>query len=295
MTNLPPPELFPQRPIRSDFIGERPYRMRRTVTVVVMFAVIAAGLYLKLSRPAQMPEDIPTIKAEGPLKEKPEQPGGITIPHQDVLAYQQLDNSGAGKQEIEHLLPPPETPQAPPAVQNPPPPPEPAQVTSPKIETLQPPPLPQLATTVTEPKTGAPATVVAPTPTAPAASTPPTPATSAAAPAAATAPAAVASAPLNPPAKKNKAVKEAVFSGKTGYRVQLASIADQAGAATAAKKLQAKYASQLGKAKLHLTKADLGARGVFYRVQSNPVSNSEARDICAALKSAGAGCIVVRP
>jgi len=99
MTNPPPPELFPQRPVRSDF-GARPYRKRRLITMVVLIAVIGLGLYLKYGRKPEAPGPIPTIAAAGPLKQKPQEPGGVAIPNQNVLAYQQIDNSGKDKPAV---------------------------------------------------------------------------------------------------------------------------------------------------------------------------------------------------
>jgi hypothetical protein len=340
MTNQQPPELFPQRPISSDFAGSKPpYRKRRLISILVLVAVIGAGVYLRLAHTSSTPEEIPTIEAEGPMKEKPEQPGGIPIPHQDVMAYQQLDNSAAdNKPEADHMLPPPETPQA--AAPTPAPADQ-AQANAPKVETLQLPPPPQLATTVTDSKPSIPpappaaapsvtaptvmastesysSSSVAPAPTAapmaavqnatpspapaPAAQTAQsveTVAPPASAPAAAVTPAAKApakTASVTTKKKSTAATKESAAAGKGGYRIQLASIPDEASAQEAARHLQTKYASVLGKNHLHLVKADLGSRGIYYRVQSSPLGgDSQAHSMCDALKSAGAGCIVVHP
>jgi hypothetical protein len=313
MTNTPPPELFPQRPIRSDFTGDRRYLRRRIMTILVLVVVIGVGAYLKFWHAPSAPEEIPTIAAEGPLKEKPDQPGGIPIPNQDVTAYQQIDNSNANaKPEAEHLLPPPETPQASPATapaptadQTPPP--------SSKIETLDLPPPPKLVTTATPDKAAAPTPEAAPRApvqeaenTAAPASSPQPPVAASPAPAPApvatptpppvTATAAPASPPATPaPTAKIKTAKEATSVGKGNYRVQLASIPDEETAEADAKKLQTKYASVLGKTHLHLVKADLGSRGIYYRVQSSPLGDSEAHSMCSSLKNAGAACIIVKP
>jgi len=125
MTDLKPPELFSQRPAHMEFVHEqftrsetarmRSYRVRRMVTCAVLAILVAAGLY-EIFTWKKGPTEIPTIQAEGVLKQKPEQPGGLDVPNQDVLAYQQIDNSDAKPSAGEHLLPPPETPQQPAAV-----------------------------------------------------------------------------------------------------------------------------------------------------------------------------------
>ncbi len=58
-------------------------------------------------------------------------------------------------------------------------------------------------------------------------------------------------------------------------------------------KMQKKYATELRGAKLHIVRADLGQRGVYYRIQSQVLSGTEANRICSSLKRVNAGCIFV--
>jgi len=76
--------------------------------------------------------------------------------------------------------------------------------------------------------------------------------------------------------------------------VQLASSNDEAKARTMMQEMQQKYTSQLGSTTLHLVRADLGSRGIFYRIQSQGLSESDANHICSSLKQMNAGCILVR-
>ena len=71
--------------------------------------------------------------------------------------------------------------------------------------------------------------------------------------------------------------------GKKGFRIQLASFPDRELASAELGKMQKKYTAALGPARLHLTKTDLGARGIYYRVQSNPITDTEARDEIASI------------
>ena len=67
---------------------------------------------------------VPLIRAErGPIKVRPEQPGGMEVPHQDKLVYERLEPA-TDTPRVERLLPPPETPVALPS--RPPETPEPA-------------------------------------------------------------------------------------------------------------------------------------------------------------------------
>jgi hypothetical protein len=88
-------------------------------------------------------------------------------------------------------------------------------------------------------------------------------------------------------------LKDTAKSGKT-VRVQLASVPDETSANQMVKQLQSRYASVLGDAHLRLVRVDLGDKGIYYRIQSQPVSEGRANDICAAFKKMKAGCILVR-
>jgi cell division septation protein DedD len=57
--------------------------------------------------------------------------------------------------------------------------------------------------------------------------------------------------------------------------------------------LQAKYPKLLGGREPMVRRADLGAKGVYYRAMVGPfVSAEQANELCSSLKAAGASCIV---
>ncbi len=89
-------------------------------------------------------------------------------------------------------------------------------------------------------------------------------------------------------------VASPAIGGKKGA-VQLASFPDKAVAEQAVGKMQAKYSAYLGGARLRVVEADLGAKGIYYRIQSESLSESQARKICSSLKTLKAGCLFVRP
>ncbi len=301
-----PPELFAERPVTSDFArsgsmrtrsSAPSYIVRRCLTLFVIFALIGGGFYWKFSssKPTA-PEEIPVIKADGTYKQRPEHPGGIDIPHQDVQVYQSLDGKGVmPKDQVEHLLPPPETPQASAVA------PKAAAPSTPQIESLAPPAAP-VETTAT-PSTVMPAPVAAPasvvTTGVPAVASAPKATVSTAATKSTTV------APKAAPANLDQVIKNvtasvdkspedsATLSG--GFAIQLASLPDQAAAQATMKKLQVQYAETLGATQLRVVKADLGAKGIYYRIQSQAVTESRAKNLCAAAKAKNAGCILVRP
>jgi hypothetical protein len=84
-----------------------------------------------------------------------------------------------------------------------------------------------------------------------------------------------------------------VIAKGTSY-VQLASVKDEASAAVEYKKMQAQF-GELSPLSMRTQRADLGTKGVFYRIQAGPVSEEDARKLCASIsaKKPG-GCLVVK-
>jgi cell division septation protein DedD len=78
-----------------------------------------------------------------------------------------------------------------------------------------------------------------------------------------------------------------------GIRIQLAAHRDAAAAEAAWKKLQHGHGDVLGPLVLNLERADLGDKGVFYRLQAGPFTDRVAASAaCEQLKARNLGCIV---
>ena len=58
--------------------------------------------------------------------------------------------------------------------------------------------------------------------------------------------------------------------------------------------LQAKHAGLLGGLQPNVQRADLGAKGIYYRVRVAQPSREAANNLCASLKSVGADCLIAR-
>lgn len=82
-------------------------------------------------------------------------------------------------------------------------------------------------------------------------------------------------------------------AAKGSVYIQLAAVKSEADAKTKWAKLKSSYQS-LSSLSLKVQKADLGAKGVFYRVQAGPTSADNAASICAKIKSAKGDCIVAK-
>jgi hypothetical protein len=80
-----------------------------------------------------------------------------------------------------------------------------------------------------------------------------------------------------------------------GYVVQVSSQRNEADAQSSFRVLQGKFPSVLGSRTPLIKRADLGARGVYYRAMVGPFGSSEeASHFCGTLKSAGGQCVVQR-
>jgi hypothetical protein len=203
---------------------------------------------------------VPLLKADdSPTKVRPDQPGGMDVPNQDKLIYDRLAPGGQiATPQIERLLPPAEAPVA-----RPPAPGE-RQVTtapSPNAVPAQPPiPVAPPAPSQAVPPTQAPAAQAPrPAPTQQAAVAPPT----------TTAP---------------------IPSGAA--RIQLGAVRSADAAQKEWARLQTANRDILGGLTMNVVTANLGERGIYYRIQAGPAA--DAADLCNKLKARNVGCIVVR-
>lgn len=90
------------------------------------------------------------------------------------------------------------------------------------------------------------------------------------------------------------AAPEFTFSNSGSFLVQLAAFRSQDAAESAWSDLNRKKPELFGSATKHIQRADLGAKGVFYRLRVGSFADrSDASDFCDAVKAAGDNCIVV--
>lgn len=249
----------------------------------------------------------PILRADtAPTKIRPEQPGGMEVPHQDKLVYDRLNPaSNAPPGEVERLLPPPETPMerpradaVEPAEELPmaeegegavsalrEPPPEEGTRQAP----MAPAPVPTYAPPVAAPAPQQPQQLL------PQQQTPPKPVTQAlvAPPPASVAPKPVPSAAAAPVAVPPVAATAKPATGGPAVRVQVAAVDSEAKAAAEWQRLQRKFAGELGGMSMRTVRVQL-PKGIFYRIQGGPVDEARAKQICAAMAAQGAGCSIVR-
>ncbi|MEQ9519898.1 MAG: tetratricopeptide repeat protein [Parvibaculum sp.] len=81
----------------------------------------------------------------------------------------------------------------------------------------------------------------------------------------------------------------------SGPRAQIASFRSAAEATTAWDKITRKFGTIIGQRQPYIAEANLGARGIYYRLQIGGFSTAdEAKALCVELKEAGQDCIIAR-
>lgn len=104
----------------------------------------------------------------------------------------------------------------------------------------------------------------------------------------------VASAAASAAANIQPAAGFAKLGAGTHY-VQLGSVKTASGASSEWGKLQKKYPSELNAAKYRVERADLGEKGIFYRIQAGPMSSESAAKVCGSIKAkTPGGCLVTQ-
>lgn len=97
---------------------------------------------------------------------------------------------------------------------------------------------------------------------------------------------------IEPASGAAASVGAAIKPGST--YIQLASIASESAASKEWTKLQKTHSSLSG-LEYRVQRADLGAKGVFFRIQAGPMSKDSAKSVCNAIKAQKpGGCIIVQ-
>ena len=276
--------IFSTLDSRNTIKTRRPFVAAGTVLALAL----VTGTVLWYSYPKEKEKQelgaVPIVRADAePYKVVPNEPGGMEIAHRDSTVFETLRDGE--ERRVESLLPESEKPLA-------------RESLFAGLNTTAEPPV---ADITAEPESE-PAFEDAPrfAEVAPAALAEPE------------APVEVAEAPVvpAPPAEDIEVAKAEEVAktepaagvetfGKNKYDapathfVQLMSVKSEADAKTGWSKMQKQFSKQLGDLGFRVQKADLGARGVYYRLQAGPVAEAQAKSICNALKGTG-GCVVVK-
>ncbi len=227
-------------------------------------------------------DELPVVRApDTPLKVRPQAPGGIDIPNRDKLVYDRLEKKPP-EEKTENLLPLPEVPLAPPlrkpqvnAEVTPQPEPEPQKEVKPEeLKTAGTPPTTEEVKAIQKPE---------PAPEPPKIKKPVVKVEP-------KAPEPVIAAPV----KLITSVVKPVT--KQSYRIQLAAVRNADAAKREWARLQKKHSSVLGALSLNVERADLGKKGIFFRLRAGPVADLvAAKELCQSLAKLKVDCFVIRP
>jgi hypothetical protein len=303
-----PPRLFPDEPEprrhdeglsidpseRPYYAGEEEPRRSgiiRNILVVAVMVACAGAIYFAYNKGKQSAGAnggaVPLIRADqDPTKKKPDDAGGST-PDQDKLVYNPNDPNGA---KVERLLPPPEQPLPKPA-------PAPGALEDLPVQNVAPAAAPQaapptaatgVATNTASQQANSTGLMTAPpgAKAAPGIEIPPAP------------PPQQTQMPTQTaqvaPAKPIPLTPKPAEAASGPLRVQIAATKDEPSARAEFARLQKAHADLLGNLSATVVKADLGDKGVFYRIQAGPIADkAQADKLCSQLKPLGIGCIVV--
>lgn len=232
------------------------------------------------------PEDVPLILAEDtPTKERPADPGGITIPNQGMHVYDLIEPTRQDGEVVERLLPPPEEPVAVALL--------PAQ---PESEPIEPAATVDAIGEALEKLEAAAAPAEG---TADAAD-----ALAEVAPAAGTDATAVASEDAEASSIDEKvdqtvaALKEdeADTTSSRTWRVQIGAVKDEAQVEPEWQRLKGKLGALVAGLALKVETADLGSgQGLYHRLQVGAFADRNgAEGLCTEFKAHGVDCLVVR-
>ena len=237
-------------------------------------------------------DGVPVVRADPtPSKIRPRDPGGMEVPDRDKLVYERLQGEGT-EPRVERLLPPAEAPMRPPRAASEPAPqvkerlprvPSEAQVRA----AVPPPPPIALDPSRASPSPDrepepedSPPTDVETAPASPLAGAPESPPAL---------PSVPETAAATPPAQPSSA--EPV----SGYLIQIAAVREPERAEAEWERLLRQHPEPLRGLKLFVARADLGDKGVFWRLRAGPFPDeTAAKNRCAELARRKVGCLVVK-
>ncbi len=215
--------------------------------------------------------NVPIIRADAqPYRTEPEDRGGMAVPNKDSTIFNTLKGQAADQAQAENLFEEPEAPVKKAEVFTAPE--EVVTAKAPEAVVSETVPSPAVVSEATPP-----ADVLPPASQQKLASTGDSIESS------------VEKKKVQDAAKKAEAIQPAAGGN---FYVQLASVKSENDAKAQWPKLQKQFVS-LSDLDLRVQKADLGAKGTYYRIQGGPVTEADARKLCSSINGQKSGSCVV--
>lgn len=254
--------------IRDDETGRGPLILVLALGVLLIFAGVVWNTYRQGVRPTQ--GGLPVIASDtAPYKRSPEESGGVQVAGQDKAYYDSMDGLGDPAVKRTAARNPIDIRRRDPALAG-----GPAQL--PPVEGAEEAPKIVFAEAETEaeaaPEAQRPIQIAVATPEP-------------------------ASEPTLPTVSELSGVSASAvsrFSSSGDFQVQLSALRSEDAARTAWSRLQSTAPDLFQGANLDIQRADLGAKGVFYRLRVGSFADRDAaKGFCADVKAAGKDCMVV--
>ncbi|MEP1143587.1 MAG: SPOR domain-containing protein [Henriciella sp.] len=254
--------------IRDDETGRGPLILVLALGVLLIFAGVVWNTYRQGVRPSE--GGLPVIASDdAPYKRSPDERGGVQVAGQDKAYYDSMDGMGDPALQKAAARQPIDIRRRDPVLSG-----GPAQV--PPVEGAEEPPKIVYAESATAPKPE-------PEPERPIQIAMATPAP-------------VAEASMPPITEYAGVSPDAIsrFAATGGFQVQLSALRSEDAAKSAWSNLQNTAPDLFQGATLDIQRADLGAKGVFYRLRIGSFEDRDAaKEFCADVKAAGKDCMVV--
>ena len=93
-----------------------------------------------------------------------------------------------------------------------------------------------------------------------------------------------------------EAVPSSVRISTRSFQVQLAAVRKETAAQNEWRRLKARHRTLLNNLELNVVKADLGTKGIYFRLRAGPLKDAEsAKTLCRELSKVKVRCLVIRP
>ena len=98
------------------------------------------------------------------------------------------------------------------------------------------------------------------------------------------------------PVRNLEAVPSSARISTRSFQIQLAAVRKETAAQNEWRRLKARHRTLLNNLELNVVKADLGAKGIYFRLRAGPLKDAEtAKKLCRELSKVKVRCLVIRP
>ena len=98
------------------------------------------------------------------------------------------------------------------------------------------------------------------------------------------------------PVRNLEAVPSSVRISTRSFQIQLAAVRKETAAQNEWRRLKARHRTLLNNLELNVVMADLGAKGIYFRLRAGPLKDAEsAKKLCRELSKVKVRCLVIRP